>query len=244
MKLSTFAVAATLTLFAESVLSQSSTPVAAAVTASPSVPAPFKTALEATSYAVGADMVRNFKAQDVAFDLTQLIQGINDATSNGKKLLLSDADVKRLVTGLELDVRSKMIAAHKVEADANLKKSAEFLKSNGARPGVVTLASGVQYLPEKTGTGPKPVDDSTVIANFTGTLPDGTIFDASEKGKPVSVKLSQVIPGWREALKLMPAGSKWELTLPPSQAYGERGAGRVVGPNQVLRFDVEVLEVR
>ena len=70
------------------------------------------------------------------------------------------------------------------------------------------------------------------------------MFDASEPGKPVTLKLAQVVTGWKEALKLMPAGSKWELVLPPSLAYGERGAGRVIGPNQALRFDLEVLEVR
>lgn len=238
MRLSTFAMVATLNVFAANVYAQPAAPAN-----SPATPAPFKTPLEATSYAVGADMVRNFKSQNVSFDQAQLIQGIKDASADGK-LLLSDTDVRRLVTTLETEVRNKMIAARKAEGEANLKKSEEFLKANAARPGVVSLPSGVQYLAVKTGTGPKPGDDSTVIANFTGTLPDGSVFDASEKGKPVTIKLSQVIPGWREALKLMPAGSKWELTLPPSQAYGERGAGRVVGPNQVLRFDVEVVEVR
>lgn len=207
------------------------------------VPAPFKTEIAAKSYAVGADMVRNFKAQSVTFDVEQLVRGITDA-SGGGKLQLSDSDVKRLVSELETDVRKKMVVARKAEGEANLKTSEEFLKASAARPGVITLPSGVQYKVEKMGTGQKPGDDSTVVANFKGTLPDGTVFDASESGKPLMIKLSQVIPGWRESLKLMPTGSKWELTLPASQAYGERGAGRVIGPNQALRFDVEIVEIR
>ena len=239
MRLSTFAVAASLVLLAGSAHAQTAAP-AKAVAATPSS---FKTPLEATSYAVGVDMVRNFKSQNVSFDQAQLIQGIKDASAGGK-LLLGDAEVKQLVSALETDVRTKMLAARKAESEANLKKSDEFLKANAARAGVVTLASGLQYRIERTGTGPKAVDESTVLANYKGTLADGTVFDASEPGKPVTLKLSQTVPGWREALKLMPTGSKWELTLPPALAYGERGAGRVIGPNQVLRFELELVEVR
>lgn len=230
MKKSIFAVLATLALHTGSVNAQTS------------APSPFKTPLAATSYAVGVDMVRNFKSQSVSFDQEQLIQGIKDASSDAK-LLLSDADVKRLVSSLETDVRNKMIAARKAEGEANLVKSGEYLKANGVRPGVVTTASGLQYKVEKAGTGPKANDGSSVSVNYKGMLLDGSVFDASEPGKPVTLKAAQVIPGWKEALKLMPAGSKWELTIPPGLAYGERGAGKVIGPNQALRFEVEVLEV-
>lgn len=205
-------------------------------------PSPFKTPLAATSYAVGVDMVRNFKSQNVSFDQEQLIKGIKDASADGK-LLLSDADVKRLVSSLETDVRNKMMAARKAEGEANLKKTEDYMKANGSLAGVVTLPSGLQYKIAKAGTGAKPVDESTVVVNYKGMLVDGSVFDASESGKPASLKLTQVIPGWKEALKLMPAGSTWELTIPPSLAYGERGAGKVIGPNQALRFEVQLLEV-
>ena len=218
-------------------------PAAITVVPGKAIPEPFKSELAAQSYAVGVDMVRNFKAQNVTFDLEQLLRGISD-TSKGGKSLLSDADVKRLVSELETDVRKKMAVTRKAEGEANLKSSEEFLKTSAARPGVIALPSGVQYKVEKMGNGPKPGDESTIVANYKGSLPDGTVFDASEPGKPLVMKLSQVIPGWREALKLMPTGSKWELTLPASQAYGERGAGRLIGPNQALRFDVEIVEVR
>jgi FKBP-type peptidyl-prolyl cis-trans isomerase FklB len=199
--------------------------------------------LEATSYAVGVDMVRNFKAQDVSFDQGQLIQGIKDAAA-GDKLRLNDADVKTLVSSLESDVRNKMAAARKAEGEANLVKSDAFLQRNATQPQVVTLASGLQYKVKKAGQGPSPKDDSTVVANYKGMLIDGTVFDASQPGKPVSIALTQAIPGWREALKQMQVGSVWELALPPNLAYGERGAGRVIGPNQALRFEIELLEIR
>jgi FKBP-type peptidyl-prolyl cis-trans isomerase FklB len=238
LKLSIVAFATALSLLSGTSYSQSAAPAKPGATSSA-----FKTPLEATSYAVGVDMVRNFKAQNVSFDQAQLIQGIKDASAGGK-LLMGDAEVKQLVSSLETDVRNKMVSARKAEGEANLKKTEEFLKANGARPGVVTLASGLQYKIEKVGTGPKAVEESSVVANYKGSLADGSVFDASEPGKPVTLKVAQVVTGWKEALKLMPAGSKWELVLPPSLAYGERGAGRVIGPNQALRFELEVLEVR
>jgi FKBP-type peptidyl-prolyl cis-trans isomerase FklB len=203
----------------------------------------FKTPLEATGYAVGVDMVHNFKAQGVTFDLEQLIRGLRDASS-GAKLALSDAEVKRLVSELETDVRAKMLAARKVEAEANLKAGTEYLAANGKKQGVVTLPSGLQYMVLKAGTGRKPTDDSSVVANYSGQLIDGTIFDASQPGSPATFKVGGVIPGWREALKLMPQGSKWQLTVPAALAYGERGVGRAIGPNQTLRFDVELVDVK
>jgi len=207
------------------------------------VASPFKTAQEATGYAIGVDMVQNFKNQGVPFDLAQLIHGLKDAAGGGK-LLLSDAEVKRLVGELETEVRAKLIVARKAEGEANQKKSDDFLKANAAKPGVVSLPSGLQYLLLKAGTGAKPKDESSVLANYSGMLADGTVFDASPNGQPAAFKVNGVIPGWREALKLMPAGSTWRLFVPPKLAYGERGAGRVIGPNQVLQFEVELVEVK
>jgi FKBP-type peptidyl-prolyl cis-trans isomerase FklB len=215
----------------------------AGTAAAQTAPESFQTPMAATGYAVGVDMVRNFKNQNVPFDLEQLVHGLKDAAGGGK-LLLSDAEVRRLVGELETEVRVKLIAARKAEGEANQKKSEDFLRANAAKPGVVSLTSGLQYLVLKAGTGAKPADDASVLANYSGTLADGTVFDASPDGKPAAFKVNGVIPGWREALKLMPAGSTWRLVVPPKLAYGERGAGRVIGPNQVLQFKVELVEVK
>ena len=201
----------------------------------------FATPLAATGYAVGVDMVRNFKSQGVAFDLEQLVHGLRDAVS-GESLQLSDVEIKRLVSELESHVRQKMMEGRKHEGELNQKAGAVFLALNAKNPAVITLRSGLQYQVIKAGTGTKPLDGSTVVVNYSGQLIDGHEFDASPVGFPSTLRVSEVIPGWREALKLMPVGSKWQLSIPAVLAYGERGAGRVIGPNQSLRFDVELLE--
>jgi FKBP-type peptidyl-prolyl cis-trans isomerase FklB len=205
--------------------------------------APFKTPLEATSYAVGADMVRNFKAQDVSFDLEAVVRGLRDAASGGK-LLMADAEIKRQVGELEQEVRRKMTATRKLDAESNQKKSDAFFAANAKQPGVVTLPSGLQYSIVKEGHGARATADMTVLAHYKGQLLDGTAFDATEPGKPASFKLAGVIAGWREAMLLMPVGSSWQLFIPAQLAYGERGAGRLIGPNQALRFDVELVEAK
>ena len=230
MKIKRICLSIALTLLAGAALSQTT-------------PSPFKTPLEATGYAVGVDMVRNFKSQGVTFDIEQLIHGLRDASS-GATLALSDSEVRRLVSELETDVRNKMVAARKQEGETNLKAGTEYLAANAKKPGVTTTPSGLQYVVLKAGTGRKPTDESSVVANYSGQLIDGTTFDASQPGSPVTFKVGGVIPGWREALKLMPQGSKWQLTIPAALAYGERGAGRNIGPNQTLRFDVELVEVK
>jgi FKBP-type peptidyl-prolyl cis-trans isomerase FklB len=208
------------------------------------VPPPFKSLVQAQGYAIGIDMVRNFKRQDVAFDLEQLIQGLRDGAA-GTKPLLGDADVTRLVRQLEAQVRSKMAASHKAAAQTNLRQAEELLQSNAKRAGVVTLASGLQYRVLQAGMGPKPQDDnSAVVVSYRGQLPDGSVFDQSPAGKPVTFKPQALIAGWRDALKLMPLGSRWELLVPPTLAYGERGLPGVIGPNQALRFELELVELR
>ncbi len=109
---------------------------------------------------------------------------------------------------------------------------------------MVTLPSGLQYKVLKEGTGPKPKPGDTVTVNYEGKLIDGTVFDSSYKrGEPATFPVTGVIPGWTEALQLMKEGAKWELFIPPSLAYGERGAGPVIGPNSTLIFTVELLKV-
>lgn len=132
----------------------------------------------------------------------------------------------------------------KAEGDKNLSAGEEFLAANKSKAGVVTLESGLQYEILTAGTGTKPKLEDQVKCHYHGTTIDGTVFDSSvERGEPATFPVNRVIPGWTEALQLMPIGSKWKLYIPAALAYGERGAGKDIKPNSTLIFEVELLEI-
>jgi FKBP-type peptidyl-prolyl cis-trans isomerase len=132
----------------------------------------------------------------------------------------------------------------KVEGDKNKKEGDEFLAKNKTKQGVITLPSGLQYEIIKAGTGPKPKAEDQVKCHYKGSLLNGKVFDSSvERGEPATFPVNRVIPGWTEALQLMPVGSKWKLYIPAALAYGERGAGQDIKPNSTLVFEVELLEI-
>ncbi|MBW8323205.1 MAG: FKBP-type peptidyl-prolyl cis-trans isomerase [Prolixibacteraceae bacterium] len=132
----------------------------------------------------------------------------------------------------------------KVEADKNTKASEDFLAANKNKAGVITLPSGLQYEIIKAGTGVKPKAEDQVKCHYHGTTIEGKVFDSSvDRGEPTVFPVNRVIPGWTEALQLMPVGSKWKLYIPSALAYGERGAGQDIKPNSALIFEVELLEI-
>lgn len=132
----------------------------------------------------------------------------------------------------------------KAEGDKNLKEGEDFLAANKSKAGVVTLPSGLQYEIIKEGNGSKPTAEDQVKCHYHGTTIDGKVFDSSvEGGEPATFPVNRVIPGWTEALQLMPVGSKWKLYIPAALAYGERGAGQDIKPNSALIFEVELLEI-
>jgi FKBP-type peptidyl-prolyl cis-trans isomerase FklB len=131
------------------------------------------------------------------------------------------------------------------QAEKNKAAGEAFLKANKEKEGVTELPSGLQYKIIQQGKGKTPTADDTVVVNYRGTLTNGTEFDSSYKrNEPVTFKVDKVIPGWQEALKLMPVGSKWEVVIPSKLAYGEQGAGRFIGPNETLIFDIELLKIK
>ena len=137
-----------------------------------------------------------------------------------------------------------MAEKEKMKGQENVAKGKAFLEENKKKAGVQTTASGMQYIVMKEGTGAKPGLNDKVTTHYHGTVIDGTVFDSSvERGQPASFPVSGVIPGWTEALQMMPVGSKWKLFLPSELAYGERGAGGKIGPNSVLVFEVELLSI-
>ena len=159
------------------------------------------------------------------------------AASMGEEAALTDEQANELV-------RKFFESASQREAQKALEEGNAFLEKNKAREGVTTTESGLQYEVITAGTGEKPTATDQVRVHYHGTLIDGKVFDSSvDRGEPVVFGVNQVIPGWTEALQLMPVGSKWKIYLPSNIAYGERGAGGDIGPNSVLIFEVELLEI-
>jgi FKBP-type peptidyl-prolyl cis-trans isomerase len=143
------------------------------------------------------------------------------------------------------DLRKKQEEKMAVAGSENKTKGDAFLAANKTKDGVVTLASGLQYKIITPGTGPKPSATDTVVCNYRGTLIDGTEFDASSKhGGPQTFPVNQVIPGWTEALQLMPVGSKWQLFIPSNLAYGAHSPGDPIGPDSTLVFDIELVSIK
>lgn len=193
--------------------------------------------MDKVSYALGLSMAANLEASGFKnINLEKFMKGMKDTLeSQSKEMSLDEA--KQLL--------SEHFAKMQKEADEHNKKAGEeFLKENAKRAGVNTTASGLQYEILKEGNGPKPDATDMVRCHYEGRLIDGNIFDSSfKRNQPADFPVNQVIPGWVEALQLMPVGSKWRLFIPSNLGYGEHGAGDVIGPNMTLIFDVELLEI-
>ena len=204
----------------------------------------FKTDKEKESYAVGMGMGKNLSRQGVEVDPELLLKGLTDVL-NKRKTRLSDEEFRTTMRNLNKRLRAKQSVQRSHSGAKNKKEGAAFLARNRKKSGVVTLPSGLQYQVLRKGKGAKPGPSSRVVTNYRGTLIDGTEFDSSYKrGKPATFPVKGVIAGWTEALQLMPTGSKWKLYVPANLAYGERGAGRMIGPNATLIFEIELLEIK
>ena len=211
------------------------------------VPVPasaFKTQKEKLSYAIGMEMGKGVKSQGLDVDPAIMTQGLNDAISGGKSLMSED-ELRQVISSLQQEIRQKQMQAQEAAAAENKAKGDAFLAENGKKEGVVVLPDGLQYKILTAGQGKKPVETDTVLCNYKGSFLDGTEFDSSAKaGKPVPFEVKNVIPGFKEVLQLMPVGSKWQVVVPANLAYGERGAGGVIGPNSTLVFEIELVSIQ
>lgn len=195
------------------------------------------------SYGIGVSIAKNFKKQGTDVDLDILIRGLKSAFA-GEKLLMSEKELHKVMNKYQGEVRQNALLAKRLALEDNKKKSEAFLTENKTKEGVMALPSGVQYKIFKAGSGKKPIDSDVVQVYYRGTLLDGTEFDATEPSQPADLKVSSLIAGWKEALRLMPTGSKWQIFIPSQLAYGERGVGSDIGPNEMLVFEVELLAVK
>jgi FKBP-type peptidyl-prolyl cis-trans isomerase len=200
------------------------------------------------SYLVGYDASRNHGRIEFAMDSQATSAGIEDQLA-GKEMRISPEEMQTVMQEFQAyvmekqkEIQAKEAEEAKLVADANAKEGEAFLTENGAKEGVTTTESGLQYKVITEGTGPKPDATDRVTVHYRGTLIDGTEFDSSfGRGEPATFGVNQVIKGWTEALQLMPEGSKWELYIPSELAYGPGGAPPEIGPNSTLIFEVELL---
>ncbi len=203
-----------------------------------------ETVEDKVSYSIGSDLGKNLKRQGITINPAIFAKGMEDGMRGGK-LLMTEAEMKQVLSDFEKEMMNKRASEFNKKAEENKAKGEAFLKENKSKKGVVTLPSGLQYKIIKEGTGTKPGKEDTVTVEYTGRLLSGEVFDSTEKaGKPVSFKLNQVIPGWTEALQLMPVGSTWELYIPAKLAYGSRNVGGSIGPNETLIFNVHLIDAK
>jgi FKBP-type peptidyl-prolyl cis-trans isomerase len=211
-------------------------------TATATKPLVLATAKDKQSYAIGLNVGQSLHRDGIVVDPKILARGLQDAMAGGK-VLLTDDQIKTVMTDLKNQVRQEQEAKRLAATETNKKNGAAFLAANATKPGVVTLPSGLEYKILTAGTGPKPTADDKVVCNYRGMLLDNTEFDSSYKrGQPTTFPVTGVIKGWTEALQLMPVGSKWQLYIPADLAYGDRGQGPIE-PNAVLIFDIELLSI-
>ena len=196
---------------------------------------------EKVSYIIGMDIGSNLKKQSIDIDSNILAKGVKDALA-GTKPLLTEQEIQETMMAFQKEMMAKQAEV----AKKNKAEGEAFLTENKKKEGVKTLLSGLQYKVIKAGTGKKPKSTDTVTAHYRGTLINGTEFDSSYKrGQPATFPVSGgMIPGWTEALQLMEEGAKWQLFIPPNLAYGEQGAGRDIGPNATLIFEIELVSIQ
>jgi len=204
--------------------------------------AAFKNQQEKISYGIGVGVARDFKQRGVELDVDAFLKGLRDELS-GAKLLMTEKDLDLTMDAYARELRLKQEQADMRAAEENKKAGEAFLAENTKKEGVITLPSGLQYKVLKEGKGDRPTDADAVQVNYRGTLINGTEIESSyRKAEPAIVKMAGLIPGLREAFKLMSPGSKWQIIVPAELAYGDRKVYRI-GANSTLIFEVEMVSV-
>lgn len=200
--------------------------------------------MDKLSYALGMSIGHNFKGTGIkTLNSADFAAGVASVYDGVKPEMTFD-EAKRIVNEYFAKLEAEMQAEAAKQGEVNRKNGEAFLTENAKREGIKVTESGLQYEVLESGKGDSPKASDNVEVHYTGKLIDGTVFDSSvERGVPASFGVTQVIPGWVEALQLMHEGDKWRLYIPSDLAYGPNGAGGVIGPNMTLIFDVELLRV-
>lgn len=195
------------------------------------------------SYSIGASIGKNLKNESAEIDLAIMIEGIK-ASLNGDKSLLSEKEIRQVMNDYQTQLRQRAQVKKQLAIGDNKKKGDAYLANYKTQKGVQALPNGVLYKVLREGHGKKPMESDMVEVNYRGALVNGAEFDVTEPGKPANLKVSSLIVGWKQTLSVMPVGSKWQIVIPAELAYGERGVGNDIGPNEVLVFDLELLAIK
>lgn len=202
-----------------------------------------KTDTDKLSYSIGMDMGRNLKKQGTEINEKALAQGLKDFMQDAKPLL-TEEEIKTAFENFRKQMTEKRGAEAAQAGEKNRKEGADFLAKKKTEEGVKSTKSGLLYKVVKEGTGKQPKLTNKVRVHYKGTLINGTEFDSSYKrNEPVEFQLGQVIKGWQEGVQLMKEGAKYELYIPSDLAYGKNGAGKDIGPDSTLIFEVELLKI-
>ncbi len=196
------------------------------------------------SYALGLSMGNNFRNSGIKeINVQDFADGVA-AVFYGADPKMTYQEAKAEIEKFFMAMQARQEQEAKAMGELNEKAGKEYLEKNGQRAEVKTTPSGLQYEVIKEGNGVHPTATDSVTVHYEGRLIDGTVFDSSvERGEPATFGVSQVIPGWVEALQLMSEGAKWNLFIPSNLAYGPNGAGPMIGPNQTLIFEVELIKI-
>lgn len=205
-------------------------------------PATLETDDQKASYGIGLDMGRNLKPAQGRLDMPAFLKGVEDALA-GAEPALADSVVQAALQAFSQSIMEAQQEERAALADKNKAEGEKYLAENGAKDGVTTTASGLQYEVLTAGTGPMPTAEQQVRLHYKGTLLDGKEFDSSYGKEPVVFPVSGLIPGFSEALQLMNVGSKFRVVIPGDIAYGPSGAGEDIGPNATLVFEIELIEI-
>jgi FKBP-type peptidyl-prolyl cis-trans isomerase FklB len=192
-----------------------------------------------TSYATGVMTARNLIKNEVEFDLEMLVRGLRDGMAGGA-IAMDERELKKVLQTMQTNMQRHMTNERNVKATINRENGVIYQKEFAKKAGAVVLPGNLMYRVVKAGDGDRPDDTSTVVIKFKGATIDGKALDATPEGKTATVKVTELMTGMREALKHMPAGSSWEVVIPPTMAYGSRGTP-TIGPNETLVFELELV---
>jgi len=194
------------------------------------------------SYGIGLDMGRSLEPAKGRIDMPAFMKGVNDALAGAEPALEQEA-IQAALQAFSQSIMEAEQAEQAAAGEGNKAAGEAYLATNGAREGVTTTESGLQYEVIRMGDGPRPTATDNVKVHYKGTLIDGTEFDSSYGGEPAVFNVGGVVPGFGEAVQVMPAGSQFRFVIPSDLAYGPQGTGGDIGPNATLVFEIELLEI-